>query len=303
MTDVAARMTMAVMRSPLAPGLWLAFGKWRGAARPVSDLATGTGDTPVAAEARCVGEMVENLSIGRAAHPSAVFVPGAAGRLGTLDARLIGPGDPACLGSEGCAAHPDPAQARLSAVCERIERAALALWLQGRLGARHWPVPGAALHRYRQGEAGRRTRAWRLDLVPGVSVAMVVTDDGADGAIALGSAAAAVAEDSLDAALREAMQAEIIYLVPPDHPDRADALRTARALRARMAALDAAPPGPDSPDGPATSAAVEAQLTASGIPFGIADLTVADIGIPVMRCICPDWPLARRAWAWAMTED
>lgn len=278
---------IAVVEPPWAPGLAVAFGRWVGTMVPVSPLATGKGPDRETALAGCLGEMAENLSIGVAAHPQPVLAAG-------MDARVIDLGSPGDAGSEGCAAHGDPATAALRAVCERIERAALALWWQGQIPAASLGADRLAEQRYRAGVALRRTRAWRLDLVPGVASVLVLTDDGTGARIALGSAAALTLDDAVEAALREALLAEIAFLAPPEHPDRRRTEALDRMLRGRLPELERA--GADAGDATAdgeNAAAVLDRCRALGHAGAIADLTHPVLRVPVMRCVIPSWPLWR----------
>ena len=288
-----AAMQITMIRAPFAPGLFVAFGVWQGAGQgfptPVAPLATGKGLTQARALAGCGGEMAENLSIGVSAHASPVRAAGVAGSLaGAPDARardLSRADDP---GSEGCAAHPDPDQARCRAFWERIERAALAAWWQGDLVA--WRLPLPDLHPYRQGNPARRTALWRLDVVPGLPAVLAVSDDGQGGAPVMGTAAAADGRSAVHAALCEVMLAELALLSPPGHPDRPRMARIADGLGARAQALNTAPAAPS--DWPIPADPV-AHLRAQGHPVGFADLSCAAVGVPVFRCICPGLPVAR----------
>lgn len=404
---------ITLLAAPWAPGLVVAFGRWRGAAQPVSPLATGKGPSRAAAIAGCLGEMAENLSIGTAAHAEPVRALAFRGGAMAGDARardLSRPDDP---GSEGCAAHPNPAEARLRALCERWERACLAAWWVGedtsgdgaafaaagvpggpngaarrvgpdgappragqdgpprRVGPDRappcagrdamflrptpWPLDGA--ERILRGEdpGRRRTRAWRIGGGAGLPWAvLVLTDDGAGGRIAFGTAADPVPRRALASALAEAMLAEIAWIAPAAHPDRQRAERLQPALARRLAALDDAAPGlsaellaelpeglPDRlpgapPEGPgAGDAAVPgddalpgdgalpgaggaalpeappvpaedgmpaeralaeavAAFGRAGIAGGFADLTHPRLGLPVVRCLLPGLPSARR---------
>lgn len=297
---IACQMDLRSMASPWAPGLVLAFGRWTGAGQPLSMLATGTGRSVPEAGLRCLGEMAENLSISDSAHAAPVAAHDAQGQSLVADARAL-PDQPALnLGSEGCAAHPDPNQARLAAACERIERAALALWWHGKMEALALPIPEDQLRPYRQAITHRRTRGWLLPVLPGMTSVLMLSDSGDGSLIALGSAAHPDPLTALDSALRDTLQAEIAWLAPPDHPDVAYRNRVDHALRPRLPQLAMAPEAamPAAKAEPATDSLhrIHAALGQAGLRFGYADLTHPALNIPVYRCVCPDWPRARPLW-------
>ncbi len=288
---LADRCRIALLAAPWAPGLHVAFARWEGDLPALSPLGTGTGATPEAARTRALGEIAENLSIGAGAHPLPVPAYGADGAPLCPDARALPEAGADNLGSEGCAAHETVEAARLAALCERAERAALALWWTGDLAATALPEPPEhAL--YRRGE-DRRCRLFALPLLPGLSVRLALCDDGAGGRMALGSAAHPDPATAAEAALREALQAELAWLAPPHHPDAPWRDRMQADLTARLPALAAATPaGPEPP--PADLPALLAELDRRGLRHGFADLTRhPDPGLPVLRFVCPDWPRAR----------
>lgn len=290
---------ITVLAAPWAPGLILAFGRWRGAAPALSPLATGKGPSREAAIAGCLGEMAENLSIGAGPGPVRA-VPFHGGPI-LRDARARDLSDPGDLGSEGCAAHPDPAEARLRALCERMERAALADWWRGQGPAPVPLAPGEAEAGMRQGNPGlRRSRAWRMESVPGIAAVLVLTDDGAGGRIALGAAAALSLPAARTAALAEAMLAEVAWIAPPAHPDHQRIARAQPQLAGRLGRLAAGMPAPadagaagERPGGSARLDQAVARLRAAGVAGGFADLTQPGLGLPVVRCLCPGLPSAR----------
>lgn len=278
--------------APWAPGLHLAFGKWQGTSPSLSPLATGSGADPISARLRCQGEMAENLALVPEAHPGPVFAKRASAGLRQIDCRAGGTPD---LGSEGAAAHPDGETARLTALCERVERAALALWAQNALPVQRLAEPAAEEARYRLTASHRRARAWEWVLLEGVSAVLVVTDDGANGALALGTAAALTRDAALDGALREAMVNELLLLAPPEHPDQAHHARCQSALQSRLAELENASPA--NTHRPAVGlSAVCASLDRNSIAYGFADLSLPQSGAEVWRFLCPQWPMARNHW-------
>ncbi len=297
MTDLlaplAAQSALRLIRAPWAPGLVLAFARWQGAAPTICALGSGAGETGAEARSRALGELAENLSIGPEAHPNPVPALDAVGREVLADARAL-PG-PRGLGSEGVAAGQDVAQAQLAALCERAERAGLALWWQGALPAR--PVPDAAcLPVLRGAVSARRCLTLALDLLPRLALRLVVTCDADGGRPSMGSAAHPCPDHAAAAALREAMQAELAWLMPPDHPDLPERDLRARGLIARMPGLMAAPIAPVPPGAEAGLADLLRLMTAQGLRHGFADLTLPGLGaraIPVWRFVCPDWPRAR----------
>lgn len=371
---LGAGTELTVVAPPWAPGFRVAFGRWRGALPAIAPLATGKGRSAEAAIAGCLGEMAENLSLGAPAAPvRAVPFHGAAS---ARDARVRDLADPADPGSEGAAAHPDPAEARLRALCERVERAALAGWWAGGAAGAALPAAGDVAGGLRGANpAGRRSLAWRLPAPAGIAAVLALSDDGGGGRIALGTAAALDEAGALEAALAEALLAEIALLAPPAHPDRRRAEDRAPLLARRWAGLvtrgapmaaapplDRAPllppdrpppagptPSPDRPSlaipshppdpsplalalpvGPPLSARLDGPLPevapwaamppadfpgglvpgaspaamarlaravgalrAAGVAGGFADLTHPALGLPVVRCLCPDLPSAR----------
>lgn len=369
---LGAGTELTVVAPPWAPGFRVAFGRWRGALPAIAPLATGKGRSAEAAIAGCLGEMAENLSLGAPAAPvRAVPFHGAAS---ARDARVRDLADPADPGSEGAAAHPDPAEARLRALCERVERAALAGWWAGGAAGAALPAAGEVAGGLRGANpAGRRSLAWRLPAPARIAAVLALSDDGGGGRIALGTAAALDEAGALEAALAEALLAEIAWLAPPAHPDRRRAEDRAPVLARRWAGLVArreamaatpplppdrpplagsAPPLPDRPsraipprppdrsplapalpvgppvvacpEGPTLAAATwgimppadftgaclaplpgaspaamarlaraVGALRAAGVAGGFADLTHPALGLPVVRCLCPDLPSAR----------
>ncbi|MBL8563574.1 MAG: YcaO-like family protein [Gemmobacter sp.] len=294
LAPLAAQSELRLIRAPWAPGLVLAFARWRGDRPALSPLGSGAGERAEDARNRALGELAENLSILPAAHAGPVPARDAAGRLVLADARALpGPGG---LGSEGVAAGPDPQSARLAAFCERAERAALALWWQGTLPAHRAP-DALCLPTLRAGASARQGLTLALELLPGLAVRLVVTCDPDGGRPSLGSAAHPEADTAAAAALREAMQAELAWLMPDHHPDRAERDLRAHGLAARLPSLHAAAAAAP-PSAPATLPALLAALAGSKLAHGFADLTVPDLtgpnpAIPVWRFVCPDWPLAR----------
>jgi ribosomal protein S12 methylthiotransferase accessory factor YcaO len=269
---IAAETEVDLHRSPFAPGLHLAFARWRGRAPVLSALSGGTGLTAEAARLRALGEMAENLALAPGLHPAPVPALAADGRVLVADARAE-----AGWGSEGAAAGPTAAAARQAARLECLERAAYALWYLGALAAVPIALPGGLVRQLRQGLALRATRLFALDLPGWPAVRLAVTSD-ADGArMAAGTAADDDPARAAEAALREAMQAEVAWAFTPGHPDQPWRDGMDRALRNR---LDR-PPSP--PAGPAPAPA----------PLAYADLTAPGSPIPVWRCICPDLPVAR----------
>ncbi|MFZ0098246.1 MAG: YcaO-like family protein [Gemmobacter sp.] len=282
------------MPAPWAAGLAVAFARWHGEHSAIADLATGTGADAASACVRALGEMAENLSLGAGSHPQPVPAIGRDGRVIVADARMLIPAGIADPGSEGVAAGETIAEAKIAALQERIERAALALWWGGRLPARLVSLPAPMLEQYRQGQTQRRSMLWHLPLMHSVTICLVLTDDGDGGRIAMGTAAHTDPHRAADAALREALQAEIAWLAPPHHPDVAHRDALHHALRSRLPVLVGASRievdrrGDDNP-----LPQVEAELASKGLDWGFADLTAANIGVPVVRCVIPGWPLAR----------
>lgn len=289
---VAGQCEMRLLAAPWAPGLTIAFARWRGSQPILSSLATGTGPDPESAMRRALGEIAENLSLSPEAWPAPVVVCDPAdGRRLCDDARARPQAGDDNLGSEGCAAGETATGARLAALCERAERAALARWWAGDLAARRLVVPEAA-RRYRGTARQRRDLLFALPFLPGLTICLAVSDDGAGGRLALGSAAALTPEDAADAALREAMQAEVAWLAPQTHPDVAQRDHAHRGLIQRLPQLLAAAPTTPAPGG-GTLDTLLTELRQQGIAHGFADLTLVDPGIPVWRFVCPDWPRAR----------
>jgi ribosomal protein S12 methylthiotransferase accessory factor YcaO len=282
------------MPAPWAAGLAVAFARWHGEHPAISDLATGTGADAASACVRALGEMAENLSLCVDSHPQPVPAIGREGRVIVADARMLMPAGTADAGSEGVAAGETLAEAKIAALYERIERAALALWWGGGLVARMAHLPTPLLAQYRQAQRQRRSMLWHLPLMDSVTICLVLTDDGGGGQIAMGTAAHSDPNRAADAALREALQAEIAWLAPPHHPDVAHRDALDAALRPRLPVLLGAGStvvGQGSGDDPLPR--IEAELASKGLDWGYADLTTAQIGVPVVRCVIPGWPLAR----------
>lgn len=272
----------------------MAFARWNGEHPAISDLATGTGPDAASACARALGEMAENLSIGAGSHPQPVPAIGRDGKVIVADSRMLIPAGSADPGSEGVAAGETMAEAKIAALYERIERAAYALWWGGGLAARKAHLPTPLLRQYRQAQTQRRSMLWHLPLMNAVTICLVLTDDGECGQIAMGTAAHSDPHRAADAALREALQAEIAWLAPPHHPDvvHRDAMHA--ALRSRLPVLLGAGRTVVDRGGDGDSLLrIEAELVGRGLDWGYADLTAAGIGVPVVRCVIPGWPLAR----------
>ena len=289
LAPIAAQSELRLMRAPWAPGLVLAFARWRGERPALSPLGSGAGETVADARNRALGELVENLSLSPAAHAGPVPARDAAGHVVLANAQAV-PG-PAGLGSEGVAAGSTQGAARLAAFCERAERAALALWWQGALPAHRAP-DALCLPALRAGVRGRQGLTLALDLLPGLAVRLVVTCDPDGGRPSLGSAAHPEAEVAAAAALREAMQAELAWLMPDHHPDVRERDLRAHGLALRLPTLHAAPEAGATPQA-AGLPDLLAALDARGLAHGFADLTLPALAIPVWRFVCPGWPLAR----------
>lgn len=294
---IAGQCEVRFLTAPWAGGLTLAFARWCGPRPILAPLGTGTGPTPDAALRRALGEIAENLAL----IPDAgrVEVHDSHGRRLAEDARARPDAGAANLGSEGCAAGETDAEAQLAAFCERAERTALALWWQGGLEAQRVPLPDRA-RVYRAGSARRRDLLFMLPFLPGLTVCLAVSDDGAGGQLVFGSAAALWFKDAAEAALREAMQAEIAWLAPPHHPDVPGRDHVHRGLSQRLPALLAAPVATVAPEDVGLDDLL-ALLRARGLSFGFADLTLPDLGVPVWRFVCPDWPRARPLFNCAAT--
>ncbi|PZR00352.1 MAG: hypothetical protein DI533_07185 [Cereibacter sphaeroides] len=282
---------VTVLRSPLAPGLVVAFGRWRGEMSAISPLATGKGRDEGAAVAGALGEMAENLSIGARSHSGPVSAHFADGTLAVPDVRAIDLARRADSGSEGCACHGDPAEAKLRAALERLERAALAGWWLGRVEAVGVGLDADMVAGYRQGVVRRQVHAWRIDPLPGICAVMVLTEDQGGGRPVIGTAADVSLAVATEAALREACLGEIALLAPPDHPDYQRAMAFERAFSVRHAALGLAPGAAAEADPlPRSLATVAGACASAGHPLAFADLTNPEIGLPVFRCVCPSLP-------------
>lgn len=286
---LAAEADLRALRPPWAPGLVLVLARWQGAAPILDPRAAGIGQTQAEARRRALGELGESLAICAAAHPAPVPVS-AGERILCADARAVPGADGP--GSEGCAAGPTPEAARAAALCERAERAALALWWQGRLAIRADAAPD--LRRLRFGAGHERiTRLFALPLLPGLAIRLAVSAD-ADGArLSMGSAAHPDPARAAGAALREMCQAEFSWLLPPRHPDEAERDHRDQGLRARLPRSCAPAEG----DPPADLPDLIARMRAAGLDCGFADLSHPTLGLPAARCVCPDWPLARQVLA------
>ncbi|RYJ03525.1 MAG: hypothetical protein EON47_03770, partial [Acetobacteraceae bacterium] len=202
-----------------------------------------------------------------------------------------------------------PEAAALHALLELVERDAAALWWRG--GRRGRPVPledpaaaaaQALVQGLRQG-AGRR-RSWLLDLTTdlGVPVLAAISTEADGRGFCCGLAARPGRARAAEAAVREMAQMEMAHaVVLAKQREAGAAALNARdhALLARYQGLDAAgcillhPHGAaamtaDLPELPAEAlAALIGRLHEQGIPVLARDLTRPELGVPVMRMLCP----------------
>lgn len=281
LAPLAQTTELRQLRAPWAPALCVVFAR-----HATGQPGTGTGPSAGSARLRALGEVAEGLSLGPEAHPDPVPARDAAGRIVLDDTRAL-PG-PESLGSEGAAAQDSDAAARLAAFCEAAERAALALWWQGRLPGLICANP-PELAAYRAGHTGRRALCLALPFLPGLSVRVMLGDDGAGGQIALGSAASPDPARAAEAATREMLQAELAWLAPAHHPDTPYRNHIQTSLAPRLPALHAASPAAAEPSGKS----LESLLGDLRATYGFSNLTSPQLQVPVWRFVCPDWPRCR----------
>lgn len=216
---------MTVLKAPSAPGLWLAFGTWRGGEewpRPIIPYSAGKGVTRDQAERACLGEMAEHLSIGVWAHdPAALKIVRVSGELFEVDPRQVlvhdlnDPNDP---GSEGVAAGETLEDAIEGALCERIERIARQRWWSGeektRPIAEEW-LCETGVRAYEASLRGTMTGRWRASFFmigEGMPLeTMVAITEGPEGR-SLGTAAALNSASAARSALNEAILEEVPLL-------------------------------------------------------------------------------------------
>jgi ribosomal protein S12 methylthiotransferase accessory factor len=212
-------------------------------------------------------------------------------------------------GSNGLAAGNHLAEALLSALCEAIERDAVALWnresLARRAARRVDPASiddagcQALLELYRR--AGVAVRIW--DVTSDIGVATFVCDipataeEGPDGVRMRGGGCHPARAVALSRALTEAAQTRLNYIVGAR--DSISGTEYAPTLEARTAwalldmirapaASFAAAPDFASDDLAADLRAVLVRLRGAGLRHAVAvDLTAAEIGIPVVRVVVP----------------
>jgi|GEM_PF-2642152 ribosomal protein S12 methylthiotransferase accessory factor YcaO len=281
LAPLAETTDLRQLRAPWAPALCVVFAR-HASGQP----GTGTGPSAGSARLRALGEVAEGLSLGPEAHPEPVPARDATGRIVLEDARAL-PG-PEGLGSEGAAAQDSDAAARLAAFCEAAERAALALWWQGKLPGHACAEP-PELAAYRAGHTGRRVLCLALPFLPGLSVRLMLGDDGTGGQIALGSAASPDPARAAEAATREMLQAELAWLAPAHHPDTPFRDHVQTALAPRLPALHTAQAAAPEPAG----GSLEKLLGDLVTTYGFSDLTSPQLRVPVWRFVCPAWPRSR----------
>ena len=218
--------------------------------------------------------------------------------------------DPPWPLSSGCAAAPDRAAATLLALLELIERDAVALWWGGGRRARLLAADAAApteaggLLRHLRGSAtGRRT--WLLDITSDLAVPTVVAvsceSDGQG--ICCGMAARPTQAAAARRAVVEVCQMEVAVRLAQakqavggdeglSEADRRHLRRFSELHSDRCAAFTPTAPPAESCDIAADQPvailnAVRARLKAVGLEPCAIDLTRGEIGIPVVRVICP----------------
>lgn len=289
-----------LMRAPNAPQIFVAFGRWNATASdlvPIIPFATGTGLSKTDAVDRCCGEMVENLSLGTDAHSNPVFaVPDGAYQLEKCDQRVIDLRSPTDLGSEGAASHLTMEQAIVSAVSERLERAAVADWWGG-MGRPAQVLENSTLARQisslRGASTTNETKLYVLQSPCNVHVCVALSRNRKD-QYAIGTAAGQYLSQVALKAFQELVTAEISLLtIRQGHALTAEQerfLETSMKIADRKQDLFSS----DTIALPESCGcnAYEA-LQQSGIPYGFADLTHPKLGLPTVRCFCPSLPRAR----------
>jgi ribosomal protein S12 methylthiotransferase accessory factor len=215
--------------------------------------------------------------------------------------------DPPWPLSTGTGAGTDPLDAALHGLLELVERDAVALWWRGGRPARIVPdTSGSATLEHLRGGPTRR-RSWLLDITSDVGVPVVVAascnDDGFG--LCCGFAARMTYARAADAAVREMAQMELAHhLSETKRQTRGDAClseldrqhleRFTRIDVRKTQALHPVPP----PLGPShgRSAAgnqqaalglIRQSLERLGLSPCVLNLTRPEIGVPVVRALCP----------------
>jgi ribosomal protein S12 methylthiotransferase accessory factor len=213
--------------------------------------------------------------------------------------------DPPWPLSTGMGAGADPLDATLHGLLELVERDALCLWWRGGRAARIISdASGLATLKHLRGGPTRR-RSWLLDITSDVGVPVVVAascnDDGFG--LCCGFAARATRAQAADAALREMAQMELAHHLSEtkrrmqgEHSlndlDRQHIARfTAIDVRRTRALHPVAPPAPADEQEPADKRVVLNQIRQRLERLGLfacaVNLTRAEIGVPVVRILCP----------------
>lgn len=214
------------------------------------------------------------------------------------------PGDEeaaAVADSNGCAAAPTPAGARLAALLELVERDATGRWWYGQRARPSLPLalldaaPGL-----RSAFEARQRRTLLLDITTdlGVPCVAAISSEPDGTRVGLGFAAAPDPSDAACAAATEMVQTELALraataLADPGPPWRDWLAEVDMTLPVLAAAGPPAAP-PDPLDG-ATAAGAEGQLDAllvrcarSRCRVAFVDLTRPEFGVPVARALSPD---------------
>ena len=226
------------------------------------------------------------------------LLPGAAPPEG---ARVWVPAGLALLGhgrlpadSNGGAAGPTPAAARLAAVLELVERDATARWWYGGAPARREaPAPGSWAAEL-AGWLARRGRVLHLlditsDLGVPVRAALIADRDGRR--VSAGFAAAMAPAGARRRALGEALQMELRVAAGTADPRwLAEADLSCHPAPAAPPADPAHPadPGAAGRAAPAALAALAAILARAGCRVALVDRSRAEFGVPVVRALSPD---------------
>lgn len=195
--------------------------------------------------------------------------------------------------STGCAAGPTMEAAAFAALCECVERDALALWWHGGQGA---PTVPTALIDERHprlswwlDNRARRTRLYDLTTDLGVPVVAAVSADAAGRSVALGCAARPRVAEAALSAVTEMVQSEIGMDQARQAGDPEVARWDAQAdwsVQPQFAATGSSPLR-DAPDGLATCAGLAAHLAALGHAPLAVTLTLPGDPLESLRVLVP----------------
>ena len=260
------------------------------------ESATGCGPTPGAALARLAGEIAEARA--RARLPSRLGSRAGCGDWAAGAARAAG----LPARSEGMAAAPSLAEARLAGLLELVERDAAAHWWLGGRRARQ-PAQAAArrfaalVARHWPGWGTEGLRLLDLTRLPGFPVMAALAWGRTDGGLALGIACRLGVADAVEAAHRELCQMRFGLELARRRAARG-AARLGPADRRALARAEISPACPllrpaaaASPGGaplPACPRQAAGALAARGIAVSALDLSSPEDPLKACKAIAPE---------------